>query len=119
MQLEKIRQSEKELRWQYEEDVDNCAECRQLFSVTKRKVTLLVYSSLSCFQLSLHILLFFRILQHHCRHCGQIYCFDCLRKSVTSGPNKRLARVCNVCYYLLVQDSAPFFSLEQQSQPNV
>ena len=38
VQLEKIRQSEKELRWQYEEDVDNCGECRQLFNVTKRKV---------------------------------------------------------------------------------
>ena len=38
VQLEKIRQSEKELRWQYEEDVDQCAECRQTFTVTKRKV---------------------------------------------------------------------------------
>jgi len=38
VQLEKIRQSEKELRWQYEEDVDNCGECRQPFNVTKRKV---------------------------------------------------------------------------------
>lgn len=86
VQLEKIRQSEKELRWQYEEDVDNCGECRQPFNVTKRK--------------------------HHCRHCSQIYCGECLKKTVTSGPNKRQSRVCNVCYYLLVQDSAPFFSSE-------
>lgn len=40
VQLEKIRQSEKELRWQYEDDVDNCSECRQLFNVTKRKVSI-------------------------------------------------------------------------------
>ena len=39
VQLEKIRQSEKELRWQYEEDIDQCAECRQSFGVAKRKVT--------------------------------------------------------------------------------
>lgn len=38
VQLEKIRQSEKELRWQYEEDIDQCAECRQVFGVNKRKV---------------------------------------------------------------------------------
>ncbi|EFX69086.1 hypothetical protein DAPPUDRAFT_301185 [Daphnia pulex] len=86
VQLEKIRQSEKELRWQYEEDIDQCAECRQAFGVAKRK--------------------------HHCRHCCQIFCGDCLRKTVTSGPNKRQSRVCNVCFYLLVQESAPFFSSE-------
>lgn len=39
VQLEKIRQSEKELRWQYEEDIDQCAECRQTFGVAKRKVS--------------------------------------------------------------------------------
>jgi hypothetical protein len=39
VQLEKIRQSEKELRWQYEEDIDQCAECRQAFGVAKRKVS--------------------------------------------------------------------------------
>ncbi|KAK4010865.1 hypothetical protein OUZ56_019993 [Daphnia magna] len=88
VQLEKIRQSEKELRWQYEEDIDQCAECRQTFGVAKRK--------------------------HHCRHCCQIFCGDCLRKTVTSGPNKRQSRVCNVCFYLLVQESAPFFSSEPQ-----
>jgi len=38
VQLEKIRQSEKELRWQYDEDHDNCSECRQLFNPNKRKV---------------------------------------------------------------------------------
>lgn len=56
----------------------------------------------------------FIFIKHHCRHCCQIFCGDCLRKTVTSGPNKRQSRVCNVCYYLLVQDSAPFFSSEPQ-----
>uniref|UniRef100_A0A0L8FWQ6 Rabaptin GTPase-Rab5 binding domain-containing protein n=1 Tax=Octopus bimaculoides TaxID=37653 RepID=A0A0L8FWQ6_OCTBM len=37
IQLEKIRQAETEVRWQHEEDVDECNNCRQAFSVTKRK----------------------------------------------------------------------------------
>ncbi|XP_052832943.1 rab GTPase-binding effector protein 1 isoform X2 [Octopus bimaculoides] len=39
IQLEKIRQAETEVRWQHEEDVDECNNCRQAFSVTKRKGT--------------------------------------------------------------------------------
>merc|ERR1711874_762615 len=36
VELEKIRQAEKEVRWQHEEDVDDCGSCRAPFSVTKR-----------------------------------------------------------------------------------
>ena len=56
VELEKIRQQEKEVRWQHEEDVDDCNTCRQGFSVTRRK--------------------------HHCRHCGRIFCTDCVSKQV-------------------------------------
>lgn len=86
MELEKIRQAEKEVRWQHEDDVDDCSSCRQNFTVGRRK--------------------------HHCRHCGRVFCADCLTKSVASGPNMRPAKVCEVCHTLLVQNSAPYFSTE-------
>merc|ERR1719192_2418279 len=86
VELEKIRQSEKEVRWQHEEDVDDCSSCRQPFSVTRRK--------------------------HHCRHCGRIFCSDCVSKQVSSGPAGRVSRVCDVCHTLLSHHSAPYFSLE-------
>merc|ERR1719402_241912 len=56
VELEKIRQSEKEVRWQHEKDAEDCANCKSPFSVTKRK--------------------------HHCRHCGGIFCTDCVGKQV-------------------------------------
>ena len=56
VELEKIRQAETEVRWQHEEDVEDCNNCRQPFSVTRRK--------------------------HHCRHCGRIFCTDCVTKQV-------------------------------------
>lgn len=84
MELEKIRQSEKEVRWQHEDDSEDCSSCRQQFNMAKRK--------------------------HHCRHCGRIFCADCLTKTVTSGPQNRPSKVCEVCHTLLVQNSAPYFS---------
>lgn len=45
MQLEEFRNSENELRWQPEEDFNECQRCRNPFSVTVRR--------------------------HRCRHCGQ------------------------------------------------
>jgi Rab GTPase-binding effector protein 1 len=86
MELEKIRQSEKEVRWQFEEDVDNCQNCKISLSTTKRK--------------------------HWCKHCGHIFCVECVSKSVPSGPRQRPAKVCDVCHTLLVQNSAPYFSTE-------
>ena len=56
VELEKIRQAETEVRWQHEEDVEDCSNCRLQFSVTRRK--------------------------HHCRHCGRIFCTDCVTKQV-------------------------------------
>ncbi|XP_049544860.1 rab GTPase-binding effector protein 1 isoform X2 [Anopheles darlingi] len=91
MQLEKIRSADTQVRWQDDDDVDQCPNCKKEFTVTRRK--------------------------QHCRHCGTIYCQPCLSKSVVSGPNRRLARVCDVCHTLLVQDTAPYFSREPPQSP--
>ncbi|XP_062539640.1 rab GTPase-binding effector protein 1 isoform X2 [Armigeres subalbatus] len=91
MQLEKIRSADTQVRWQEEEDVDQCPNCRKEFTVTRRK--------------------------QHCRHCGTIYCQTCLTKTVPTGPNRRQARVCDVCHTLLVQDTAPYFSREPPQSP--
>ncbi|KAK7487813.1 hypothetical protein BaRGS_00020954 [Batillaria attramentaria] len=92
IQLEKIRQAENEVRWQHEDDVEDCNNCRQSFSVTKRK--------------------------HHCRHCGRIFCADCTTKSVNSGPAGRPAKVCDVCHTILVKDATPYFSTEPPATPD-
>ena len=73
-----------QVRWQHEDDSEDCSSCRQQFNMAKRK--------------------------HHCRHCGRIFCADCLTKTVTSGPQNRPSKVCEVCHTLLVQNSAPYFS---------
>lgn len=92
IQLEKIRQAETEVRWQHEDDIDDCNNCKQPFSVTKRK--------------------------HHCRHCGRVFCSECTTKSVSSGPNTRPAKVCDVCHTILVKDATPYFSTEPPPTPD-
>ena len=56
VELEKIRQSEKEVRWQHEDDIADCNACRAGFGKQRRKL--------------------------HCKHCGRIFCQDCLTKQV-------------------------------------
>ncbi|XP_047357344.1 rab GTPase-binding effector protein 1 [Vespa velutina] len=92
VQLERIRQAGSEVRWQHEEDVDECPSCHVTFTVTKKKV--------------------------HCRHCGHIFCQSCLSRVVNSGPKQRPSRVCDVCHTLLVQDTAPYFSQEPPHTPD-
>ncbi|CAH1972701.1 unnamed protein product [Acanthoscelides obtectus] len=84
VQLEKIRESDTQVRWQHEEDVEECPSCRTGFSSSRKKM--------------------------HCRHCGQIFCVVCLTRTVMSGPNSRPSKVCDVCHTLLVKSSAPYFS---------
>ncbi|RXG73168.1 Rab GTPase-binding effector protein 1 [Armadillidium vulgare] len=93
VQLEKIRQSEKEVRWQHEDDIEECNNCKQRFTAVGRR-------------------------KNHCKHCGKIFCSDCVSKTVPSGPNGRLFRVCDVCHTLLVQDATPFFSREPPQSPD-
>jgi len=85
VELEKIRQSEKEVRWQHEDDVSECNSCKTGFS-RKRK--------------------------QNCKHCGRIFCPDCLSKQVASGSSGRPSSVCDVCHTLLEQHSAPYFASE-------
>uniref|UniRef100_A0A0K0E9L6 FYVE-type domain-containing protein n=1 Tax=Strongyloides stercoralis TaxID=6248 RepID=A0A0K0E9L6_STRER len=84
IQLEKIRQAEQEVRWQFEDDVDNCNGCEVLFNKQRVKM--------------------------HCLHCGKIFCGSCLSQSISSGPKGRKVRICQVCNTLLNRESAPYFS---------
>ncbi|KAK6637841.1 hypothetical protein RUM44_008263 [Polyplax serrata] len=92
IELEKIRGADTEVRWQHEDDVDDCPGCKTSFSTGKKK--------------------------DHCRHCGQILCGSCLSHTVVSGPRKRQARVCQVCHTLLNREIAPYFSQEPPHTPD-
>lgn len=41
MELEKIRAQDTQVRWQDDEDVDECRSCKSNFTVTRRKVKIL------------------------------------------------------------------------------
>ncbi|XP_041455929.1 rab GTPase-binding effector protein 1-like isoform X1 [Lytechinus variegatus] len=87
VQLEVIRQKDNEVRWQHEDDADKCNNCKTVFGTSKKK-------------------------KNHCKHCGKVFCPDCVTKSVESGPRRRKMPVCDVCHTLLVNESAPYFSKE-------
>ncbi|XP_069703128.1 rab GTPase-binding effector protein 1 isoform X2 [Periplaneta americana] len=92
VQLERIREADTQVRWQHDEDVEECQGCRTGFSFTRSK--------------------------QHCRHCGRIFCINCLSHTVHSGPNHRPSKVCDVCHTLLVRDTAPYFSTEPPHTPD-
>lgn len=87
VQLEIIRQKDNEVRWQHEDDADKCNNCKAAFGTSKKK-------------------------KNHCKHCGKVYCPECVTKHVESGPRRRKMPVCDVCHTLLVNESAPYFSEE-------
>ncbi|KAK3910493.1 Rab GTPase-binding effector protein 1 [Frankliniella fusca] len=92
VQLESFRQPNTQVRWQHDEDVDECPSCHSPFGSSSRKP--------------------------HCRHCGRVFCHNCLSHQVPSGPQQRLSRVCDVCHTLLVPNTAPYFSTEPPSTPD-
>ncbi|CAL2036186.1 CBN-RABN-5 protein [Caenorhabditis brenneri] len=88
IQLEKIRQSEQEVRWQWDDDVHQCSNCETSLARVKAKP--------------------------HCMHCGKIFCPSCLKDTVPSGPSHRPAPVCKVCHTLLNRDTKPFFATQDK-----
>lgn len=92
VELEKIRQSDSEVRWQHEDDVGECNGCKKNLHSRKEKP--------------------------HCSHCGKIFCSECLGRAVRSGPKLRSFPVCNVCHTLLDRDTAPYFSSEPPQTPS-
>ncbi|XP_067138321.1 rab GTPase-binding effector protein 1-like [Centruroides vittatus] len=92
VELEKIRQSDCEVRWQHDDDVTECNNCKKTFHSKKEK--------------------------QHCKHCGKVFCPDCTSKLVRSGPQNRLFKVCNVCHTLLDRDTAPYFSSQPPQTPD-
>lgn len=42
MELEKIRAADTSVRWQYDEDVVMCPSCKASFTVTRRKVIIII-----------------------------------------------------------------------------
>ncbi|RWS05649.1 rab GTPase-binding effector protein 1-like protein [Dinothrombium tinctorium] len=92
IQLEKIRQADVEVRWQHDDDVKDCNQCKKIFHSKKEKM--------------------------HCAHCGKIFCSDCNNKLVYGGPNRRQFKVCSVCHTLLDRETAPYFSNEPPQSPS-
>ncbi|XP_023237565.1 RUN and FYVE domain-containing protein 2-like [Centruroides sculpturatus] len=92
VELEKIRQSDCEVRWQHDDDVTECNNCKKTFHSKKEK--------------------------QHCKHCGKVFCPECTSKLVRSGPQNRLFKVCNVCHTLLDRDTAPYFSSQPPQTPD-
>ncbi|XP_039292741.1 LOW QUALITY PROTEIN: rab GTPase-binding effector protein 1 [Nilaparvata lugens] len=96
-ELERIRNSHTELRWEHEDDIEQCPGCHfnfaQNFSTNSRKKV-------------------------HCLHCGRVFCVVCLSHTVLSGPKQRPNKVCDVCHTLLEQYTAPYFSTEPPHSQN-
>ncbi|XP_073985479.1 uncharacterized protein isoform X2 [Rhodnius prolixus] len=91
-ELERLRGQNTTLRWEHEEDVNECRGCEQPFkSASKGK--------------------------YNCRHCGRIFCLSCLGHKITSGPAQRESRVCQVCHTLLNSETAPYFSTTSAVHP--
>ncbi|CAH2048919.1 unnamed protein product, partial [Iphiclides podalirius] len=92
VQLQRIREADTEVRWQHDEDVNECPSCHTQLPNSKKKV--------------------------HCRHCGRIFCGACVAHVVASGPRGAPARVCSVCRTLLQPHSAPYFSTDPPHSPD-
>lgn len=43
------------------------------------------------------------VLQHHCRHCGHIFCNTCSSNELALPSYPRPVRVCDSCHTLLLQ----------------
>ncbi|XP_045490703.1 rab GTPase-binding effector protein 1 isoform X2 [Pieris rapae] len=92
VQLQRIREADTEVRWQFDEDVGECPSCHTPLPNSRKKI--------------------------HCMHCGRIFCGPCVNHCVPSGPRGAPARVCSVCSTLLQPHTAPYFSTKPPNSPD-
>ncbi|CAH8436085.1 unnamed protein product [Dicrocoelium dendriticum] len=88
IQLERLRQQDHEVRWIDPEDITTCSACDTIFPSGSAGIS----------------------QKANCRHCGKVYCPNCLQNTAPSGPTGRPARVCDFCHTLLNKHVAPYFS---------
>lgn len=48
-------------------------------------------------------------MQHHCHHCGKVFCEQCTSKTVVGSKSSRPHPVCDKCYVILNKDSTSTF----------
>jgi hypothetical protein len=86
--------------WVPDDAARDCSLCGAVFSLTKRKVSLLFLSSAHPQPPP---------PQHHCRHCGNVFCDRCSSRVAKLPDAFGFAspqRVCDTCFALLAQSEA-------------
>lgn len=93
---EEATRNKSESTWAQDKFVSNCKTCKKEFNMTRRRVRIF-FNGLQILFLK-HILLF----QHHCRHCGDIFCNACSDNQMALPGSSKLVRVCDECLLKLV-----------------
>ncbi|EDV22659.1 uncharacterized protein TRIADDRAFT_59144 [Trichoplax adhaerens] len=68
--------------WIDDKAISDCQQCKKSFSVSRRKMYLQS--------------------QHHCRHCGGVFCGNCSDNNMPLPSSAKPVRVCDACYTFLL-----------------
>ncbi|RNA44219.1 early endosome antigen 1-like [Brachionus plicatilis] len=70
--LQVLNHRKSNYKWVDDSLVNDCTQCKKVFSVTNRK--------------------------HHCRNCGQVFCHECSDYTAQVSSSKKPQRVCKACH---------------------
>ncbi|XP_028396421.1 rab GTPase-binding effector protein 1-like [Dendronephthya gigantea] len=71
VKLEEMKESQKEIKWEHEDDVSSCRKCEKPLDVPQDK--------------------------HHCRQCGRIFCDNCTKQTLSTHSSQLPLRLCTDC----------------------
>lgn len=116
--------------WLKDKDASHCKLCEKEFSISRRKVSDQINTTLQSFKKSstwlklglcicfwgvssypfyidftFYLICFYLCLclQHHCRNCGEIFCNSCSDNELPLPASPKPVRVCDTCHALLLQ----------------
>ena len=84
-------------KWVDDSKVNNCEHCKKAFSVTIRKVKFRFLGLYKRYFIP-NLFEIFCNFKHHCRNCGQIFCYECSSETATVSSSKKPQRVCKACF---------------------